>query len=434
MLAIVVNGSTQLRGVWRSERRARWFFAAHLQNALGTGAGYVALLVLAYDRIGSAWGATAVLLADLVPAMLLGPALGRAIDRSGRLRCAMLADLVGGLAFAGIVFAHGAIPLVALALVAGVGSALFRPATCALLPAIVDERRLGAANGLFGAVRESGQLLGPALAAGVLLFARPEAIIGFNAVTCAVSMLMLSRLRGHVRPVAPDDDATTSIGVRGLLREPVIRSLVATSGAVMLVAGATNVAELVIAQRDLGAGSTGFALLVSAFGCGMLAGSLLGARDDTAPRDSLTAPGRDGDDVTRRYLTAIALLGLGLLGTGAAPALPFAMLAFALAGVGNGLFLVAVRVLMQRRIPEHLHGRAFGLQDAVDSWGFGAAILAGGALATSLGGRATFLLAGAFALLVLFAAARAVSAARPAIQIRRTSVNREEPSWVVSGS
>src|SRR4051812_495152 len=404
MLAIVVKGDTQLRGVWRSERRARWFFAAHLQNALGTGAGYVALLVLAYDRIGSAWGATAVLLADLIPAMLLGPALGRAIDRSGRLRCAMLADLVGGLAFAGIVFAHGAIPLVALALAAGVGSALFRPATCALLPAIVDGRRLGAANGLFGAMRETGQLLGPALAAGVLVFAGPEAIVGFNAVTFGISVLMLSRLRGDVRPVAASDDEDTAIGVRGLLREPVVRSLVATSGAVMLVAGATNVAELVIAQRDLGAGSTGFALLVSAFGCGMLAGSLLGGGDD--------------EGVTRRYLTAIALLGLGLLGTGAAPALPFAMFAFALAGVGNGLFLVAVRMLMQRRIPEHLHGRAFGLQDAVDSWGFGAAILAGGALATSLGGRTTFLLAGAFALLVLSAAARAVSAARPAIQIR----------------
>jgi MFS family permease len=406
--------------VWRSERRARWFFAAHLQNALGTGAGYVALLVLAYDRIGSAWGATAVLLADLVPAMLLGPALGRAIDRSGRLRCAMLADLVGGLAFAGIVFAHGAIPLVALALVAGVGSALFRPATCALLPAIVDPRRLGAANGLFGAMRESGQLLGPALAAGLLLFAGPEAIVAFNAVTFLASVLLLSRLRGHVRPVAAAAGADTQIGVRGLLREPIVRSLVGTSGAVMLVAGATNVAELVIAQRDLGVGSTGFALLVSAFGCGMLAGSILGGRDDAS--------------VTRRYLSAIALLAVGLLGTGAAPVLPLAMLSFALAGVGNGLFLVAVRVLMQRRIPEHLHGRAFGLQDAVDSWGFGAAILTGGALAASLGGRATFLLAGAFALVVLFAAARAVSATRPSISIRRTSVNREEPSWVVSGS
>ena len=63
------------------------------------------------------------------------------------------------------------------------------------------------------------------------------------------------------------------------------------------------------------------------------------------------------------------------------------MLAFAVAGIGNGLFLVTVRVLMQKLIPERAHGRAFGLLDAIDSWGFGAAIVAGGALAASLGGR-----------------------------------------------
>ena len=47
----------------------RWFFVAHLQSGLGAGAGYVALMLVAYDRIGSAWAATAVLLADLVPSM-----------------------------------------------------------------------------------------------------------------------------------------------------------------------------------------------------------------------------------------------------------------------------------------------------------------------------------------------------------------------------
>ena len=71
--------------LWKTERRARWFFAAHLQGSLGAGAGYIALLVLAYERIGSAWGATAVLLADVLPAMLLGPLLGGLIDRTSRL-------------------------------------------------------------------------------------------------------------------------------------------------------------------------------------------------------------------------------------------------------------------------------------------------------------------------------------------------------------
>ena len=388
-------------GLWRSERRARWFFAAHLQSALGTGAGYVALLLLAYEQLGSAWGATAVLIADLTPAMLLGPLLGGLIDRTSRLGCAIVADVIGALAFAALVFAEGTLALILLALAAGLGTALLRPATCALLPSIVHPTRLTAANGMFGAVREIGQLIGPAVAGAILLLAAPELVLALNAVTFGLSALFLIRLRGHLRPAPQPEEAelTGPTNVLGVLRDPLVRSLILTSGGVMLVAGATNVAELVLARDQLHGGGTGFALLVSAFGCGMLAGSLLGPRDDLALRG--------------RYLAAIAALALGLLGTAASPVLPIAMLAFAVAGIGNGLFLVTVRVLMQKLIPEQAHGRAFGLLDAIDSWGFGAAIVAGGALAASVGGRVTFAIAGAAALLVLIAAARALRGAGP---------------------
>ncbi|HEX6025274.1 MAG TPA: MFS transporter [Solirubrobacter sp.] len=387
--------------LWRTERRARWFFAAHLQSALGTGAGYVALLLLAYEQIGSAWGATAVLIADLAPAMLLGPLLGGLIDRTSRLGCAVAADVLGALAFAALVFAHGTVALVALALAAGIGTALLRPATCALLPSIVHPDRLTAANGVFGAVREIGQLIGPAVAGALLLIASPELVLALNALTFALSALLLTRLRGHVSAAGRGDETAVAgpTNVTGVLRDPLVRSLILTSGGVMLVAGATNVAELVLARDQLHGGGTGFALLVSAFGCGMLTGSLLGPRDDFALRS--------------RYLAAIAALGFGLLGTAAAPVLPVAMLAFALAGVGNGLFLVTVRVLMQKLIPQQAHGRAFGLLDAIDSWGFGAAIVAGGALAATVGGRITFAIAGTVALLVLIAAGRAVRGAGP---------------------
>ena len=62
------------------------------------------------------------------------------------------------------------------------------------------------------------------------------------------------------------------------------------------------------------------------------------------------------------------------------------------------------RTLLQRAVPERAHGRAFGGLDAVDSWGFGAAILLGGAMASGLGGRATFALAGGATLFILLAA------------------------------
>jgi MFS family permease len=380
-----------ITALWRSERRARWFFAAHLQSALGTGAAYVALLVLAYDRLGSAFGATAVLLADLAPAMLLGPLLGRLVDRTSRLGCALAADAVGALAFVALAFVHDGPAIVALALLAGVGSALLRPATCALLPTVVAEERLGSANALFGAVRELGQLIGPACAAALLALMGAPVVLVLNALTFAVSALMLTRLRGHVRPAEAEEPEAAR--ERGVLRLPGVRALILTSGAVVFAAGATNVAEIVLAKRDLHAGASGFGLLVSAYGVGMLAGSLLGNR---------------GEDRLRvRYLGAIAALALGLLGSAAAPALPWALPTFALAGAGNGLFVVAGRTLLQRAVPERLHGRAFGLLDAVDSWGFGAAVLLGGTLAGAAGGRIAFALAGAITLCIFAAAAAA---------------------------
>ena len=241
--------------LWKTERPARWFFAAHLQGSLGAGAGYIALLVLAYHRLGSAWGATAVLLADVLPAMLLGPLLGGLIDRTSRLGAAIVADVIRAGAFAGLVFVDGIGAMLALALLAGLGTALFRPATYALLPGLVARERLAAANGIFHAVRETGYLLGPVLAAALLAAASPEAVLGVNAITFGISAVLLARLRGHVRTSAAgrgDDGAPA--GLRTVLAQRGVGLLMATSGLVTLAAATMNVAEIVLAHEDLGGG------------------------------------------------------------------------------------------------------------------------------------------------------------------------------------
>jgi MFS family permease len=395
--------------LWREERRTRWFLAAHLQGAIGTAAGYVALLLLAYERIGSAWAATAVMLADLLPAMLLGPLLGGLIDRTSRLGCAIAADLLRAAAFAALVLVDGTAAMIALALLAGTGTALFRPATAALLPSLVPAERLPAANACYGMVREGGQLLGPALAAGMLLIVSPSAVIGLNAGTFALTALLLAGLRGHVRPAAaPATAEAAATGVRGILRDPLVRTLLRTSGSVVLFAGAMNVGELVLAQRDLGAGGTGYALLVGAYGIGLFFGSLLAAR---------------AGDPRTRYFTGLALIAAGMLASALAPVTAIALLTFGLTGLGNGLYMVSSRLMLQRAIPEHLHGRGFGLADSIDAWGFGAAAILGGAVATAGGGRVTFALAGAGVLVAGLVAARALQPpGLPVLELGRSPV------------
>src|SRR5919197_6336993 len=171
----------------RGERQARRFFAAHTQSSLGSGAAYVALLLLAYHRFHSPWAITLVLLADFLPAIALGPLLGAAVDRFGRRRCAVIADAVRALAFAGIWLAPSFPLTVALALLAGVGTALFKPAILAGLPSLVDDENLPAATSLYGAINDLGYTVGPALAAAVLLVAGAPAAMLLNGVTFAVS-------------------------------------------------------------------------------------------------------------------------------------------------------------------------------------------------------------------------------------------------------
>ena len=89
-------------GLLRAEPRARLFFLALTQSSLGNGAAYVALLLLAYERLDSAWAISLVLLADLLPAMLLGPVFGAAADRWSRRWCMVGADVIRAVAFIGI--------------------------------------------------------------------------------------------------------------------------------------------------------------------------------------------------------------------------------------------------------------------------------------------------------------------------------------------
>jgi len=397
----------------RHERHARPFFGAHLQGALGSGAGYIALLMLAYDRLGSAWGATAVLLADFLPAMLLGPLLGALVDRTSRLGGAVMADVIRASAFGGLVFAHSAVSLVALALVAGFGTALFRPSTYALLATLVAPERLGAANALFGAVRDSGQLIGMMLAAALLALTSPEAVLGLNAVTFGLSALLIARVRGHVRAVATARplEQGAPVGVRAVLGDRFVRILIITSGLVTLCAAMMNIGELVLANDELAAGATGFALLTSAYGVGLIGGSLC-----------------VGSDARLAFFAGLGGVAAGMLGTAMAPGLGFALVTFAFTGVANGMFCTAKLTMLHRAVPEHLHGRAFGLADSLDCWGFGLAVIAGGALTSAFGARALFAIAGGMLLLV-FALAIAMTARHTAREraLRANSLSGARP-------
>lgn len=386
----------------QAEPRARLFFIALTQSALGTGAAYVALLLIAYDRFHSPWAISLVLLADLLPAMLLGPVFGAAADRWSRKWCAVGADVARAGAFIAIALIDSFPMTVAFAVVAGAGTALFTPATLAGLPSLVRRERVPAATSLYGAIADLGFTAGPGFAAGFLVLVGPEDILFVNGVTFAASAVILVRLR-YGAPVAADGRAPGKL-VPSLLREAraglgvvarmrAVRTVIAGSTAALFFGGVFNVAELPFATNELETSDAAYSMLVALFGLGFILGSLSGSK------------GGPPDVLRRRFLQGAMLMGLGCLLSGLAPSLPAALLTFTLAGFGNGLLLVHERLIVQYDVPDPVLGRAFGVKDALASWAFGVAFFAAGALLTLVAPNELITLAGVGGLLVFAASA-----------------------------
>src|SRR5204862_2799371 len=119
----------------------------------------------------------------------------------GRRRCAVIADVLRAAVFIGLGFASSFALIFTLALLAGVGTALFKPAILAGLPSMVEEKSLPAATSLYGAIEDLGLTVEPAIAAGILLVAGAPAVMFANGATFALSALLVGSIEfGGVVP------------------------------------------------------------------------------------------------------------------------------------------------------------------------------------------------------------------------------------------
>jgi DHA2 family multidrug resistance protein-like MFS transporter len=184
-------------------------------------------------------------------------------------------------------------------------------------------------------------------------------------------------------------------GFSATWRIPGVRAVVWASTAVILFAAMVNVGELLLAHK-LGADATGFAVLMVAFGTGVVAGSLSGAR------------GGELRELKRRYAAGLLLLGVAVTALAITPNFAVALLAFFATGLGNGMVVVHERLIFLAALPDRLMSRAFAVLESLGAWGFALAYIAAGALIAWLGTRGMFAVSGIGALIVWALAALAL--------------------------
>lgn len=406
----------------RKEPRAPRFFGAYAQSALGTGAGYVAIVLVAYERYRSPLAISLILLADIAPPMVLGPLFGAAVDRWSRRWSAIAADTLRAAAFVGIALTDSFAATFALAIVAGCGTALWKPAVMAGLPSVVSRERLPAATALYGALTEIGYVVGPGLAAVVLLFTGSGVLLAANAATFALSALLLSTLSfgGRVTPVSSELQDSSSLlraarrGIGVAAHTPAIRTVIVAASSILFFGGLINVAELLFANQ-LGAGKTGYALLVTVSGVAIAIGSLMGKSGGVMRL------------LQRRFLTGIALFAAGMVAASVSPVFVGVAIGVALGGLGNGMVIVFQRLILQRSVDEDLLGRVFGVQVALDGAAFTVSYLAAAGLLQLMGPRGLFIIAGAGATVVALGTAWVMRSAWPSVEPAAQAESAESP-------
>src|SRR6478609_4369742 len=106
----------------------RLLFLATLGSSFGTLLATVALVVDVKDRTNSGSWVSVLMIAEFLPAVVVGLFLGPLLDRLSRRGLMVVSDLVRAGVFFTLPFAHTAGQIVALAGVAGIATGFFRPA------------------------------------------------------------------------------------------------------------------------------------------------------------------------------------------------------------------------------------------------------------------------------------------------------------------
>jgi MFS family permease len=355
-------------------------------SAFGDVLALITLALLVHDLTGSGLAVSALFATTMVPAVALAPLAGLLADRVESVHVLALASLAQCVVAVGLAFATDLTLLLALATLLAAGAAVSQPAEFALVPAVAgSEERLTRANGVVESARYLGFTAGPIVGAGVLAAGggtRPALLVNAASFLAIAGAALSMRTRRPPVRAGRGGRERAFEGVAYLWRDGVVRTVVGAGVAALLFVSASFTVEVFYAKDVLRVGDAGYALLMAAWTVGMVTGAT-----GVAQR----VPGRW---VAAGSLVALAVQGGGMAAQTAWAVLPVALLGYLVGGVGHGVKNTLIRTVIQRRVPDRLHGRAFAAYNAARNSAELGALGAGGLLVSAIGARPALLLAG----------------------------------------
>lgn len=368
-------------------------FSGSLITNTGDGIRLASLPLLAADLTSSPLLISAVTAAQYLPWATFAPLGGVLVDRWDRRRTILVTQAWRGV----VLMVLGALVLLDLvaiwqlclvAFLVTIGEILVDPSIVALVPALVEDEDLDAANGRIAA----GEIVTNDFAGGpvgaALFGLAPWVPFVVDATSYLTSLVPFSRVPPRaLQAELPSDRSVPSArsvvteakeGLEWLWRHPLLGPF--TAAQVLYYFGFSSGFSLLVVLVTIegGAPPVAFGGVLAAGAAGVVIGSLLG--------------GRIALVVGRRATLAVAVLlqGVALLAMATADSVPQFLVLWFLGGLPSGVQRPVARAMQQRLTPNHLLGRVNVTARIFTRGVIIAGALAGGALATAAGVRWSF--------------------------------------------
>ncbi len=354
---------------------------------------------------GSTAWVSGVLLASLGLSALLSPLGGVVADRYPRRRVMLLSAACQVPIYVLVAVAGEPWQLVALAGVAAATQRPFDASLAASIPALVPEERRIKATSSVAAAQQTATLLSPAAAGAAMAVAGQRWTFLGVAVLYAGVVATVVGLPARPAAVGGRHGVGSSLreGLHRLAGDRVLVAVTSATAVLVVFSSMTLVAGVALAEGEFGAGQTGYGLMVSAWGGGMIVGSLAAGRL-AASRPPL-----------RLFAVGLCTAGFALGLISVAPTLIVTLGCLAVGGFGNGLMYTTDQLLFQHRVPHEMLGRVVGSAWSVLRTAQAVSFMLGGVVVGVAGVRGVFALAGAGTLVaVLPVLALLVSRREPA--------------------
>jgi MFS family permease len=198
--------SAPAAGAWSAGFRS--LLGSSLSSSVGGAVSGVAVNWLVYHSTGSTLDVAYVGLTGVLPGIVLGLVAGVLADRYDRRRLMILSDVVRMTVMAALAVALALTGFSLLLVLASMTlvysfSALFPPASQAILPRIVPVEGLETANGVLAALTQTGYSVGAGAGGVVIVLFGAVVGLGVNAATFALSALFLLQIASEYgRPLA----------------------------------------------------------------------------------------------------------------------------------------------------------------------------------------------------------------------------------------